>query len=172
MQTLILAFATIVALQAHAETGVVGHVNLSPAGKFEARTSTVNGKAQLNGSTVSAKNIKVPLETLKTGIDLRDKHMKEKYLEIAKFPEAELIEATGQNGTAKGKLKLHGVEKEIAGAYQIIDNKELRATFPLKLSDYNISGIRYLGVGVKDDVDVTVTLPLVAAPAAAAAAKK
>src|SRR3954449_1384388 len=35
--------------------------------------------------------VTVPLGNLHTGIEVRDRHMKEKYLEVGKFPEAKLV---------------------------------------------------------------------------------
>jgi polyisoprenoid-binding protein YceI len=155
-----LAFAfTLSTVPAIAEVGVVALVNLSPAGNFQAKTNSVTGSAKVTGDSVTATNIKVPMNSLKTGIELRDKHMKEKYIETAKFPDAELIEATGKGGKGRGKLKFHGVEKEVTGTYKIV-GKEMEAEFPIKLSEFGITGIKYMGVGVKDDVKVTITVPV------------
>src|SRR5882724_11365215 len=57
-----------------------------PAGlKIEGATSALNVAEDGINVTVT-----VPLTTLHTGIDIRDKHMKED-LEVEKFPEAQLI---------------------------------------------------------------------------------
>ncbi|MFN7728965.1 MAG: YceI family protein [Bdellovibrio sp.] len=162
MKLLMLSLAlalTLSTIPALAEVGVVALVNLSPAGNFQAKTNSVVGSAKITGDRVSATNIKVPMDSLKTGIELRDRHMKEKYIETTKFPDAELIEATGTAGKGRGKLKFHGVEKEITGTYKIVGN-EMQAEFPIKLSEFGITGIRYMGVGVKDDVKVTITVPV------------
>lgn len=160
MKALLSSFVVLFSLSAIAETGVVALVNLSPAGNFQAKSSTVQGTAKMTGDEVKASNVKIPLNTLKTGIELRDKHMKEKYLETQTHPDAELIEASGKGGKGRGKLKLHGIEKEVSGTYKIVGGKELEAEFPIKLSDYGITGIKYMGVGVKDEVKITVTLPV------------
>ncbi len=172
MKILLFIFLSILNVSAFAAPGVVAHVNLSPAGNFQAKTDQVIGTAVLDGDKLSAKNVKVPLAGLKTGIDLRDKHMKDKYLEVEKYPEAELIEASGSDGNGKGRLKIRGIEKEIAGTYRIVNDKEVEVKFPLKLSDYGITGIRYLGVGVKDETQVTVTLPVSKATTPTAPAKR
>ena len=161
MKTLIAVSALLLSLPTLAETGAVVQAQLSPAGNFQAKTAQVKGTATLKGDQVSAQKVVIPLSTLATGIELRDKHMKDKYLEVGKFPDAELIEATGKGGQGRGKLKIRGIEKEVTGTYQVIGGKELEAKFPIKLSDFKIDGIRYMGVGVKDEANVTVTLPLV-----------
>ena len=145
-----------------AATGVTIKAKLSPAGSFEAVTSDITGTAIIDGQKVSAKDIKIPLDTLKTSIDLRDRHMREKYLETEKFPHAELIEASGENGKGSAKIRIRGFEKDVAGTYELLNsNKDLKAKFKIKFSDFNITGISYLGVGVKDEAEISVVIPVV-----------
>lgn len=132
-------------------------VRLVPAGDFTGKTSEVSGFATLQGSKVKADNIKVSLKNLKTGIDLRDKHTR-KHLDTTKFPDAILVSAEGENGNGSGILKIRGIEKKITGTYKIIA-KELAAQFKIKLSDFNITGIKYMGVGVDDEVLLNIKLP-------------
>lgn len=146
-----------------AETGLVTQVKLSPVGSFEAKTSKINGFAEMNGNRVSAKNVTIPVESVTTGISLRDKHMKEK-LDSAQHPNLELIEASGEGGKGKAKIRMRGIEKEVSGTYKVIGGRELEARFPIKFSDFKVEGIRYQGVGVKDEAQVIVTLPLKKAP--------
>lgn len=135
-------------------------VTLSPAGSFVARTSSVTGHAVLKGNAVAAQGIKVKLTDLKTGISLRDSHTK-KYLETEKYPETVLIKALGKNGKGKAKIKLRGKEKMVNGSYTLSsDKKSLTASFPLILSEFDITGIKYMGVGVKDQVMVRVQIPV------------
>lgn len=131
---------------------------LKPAGSFVAKTSEVSGFATLKGTSVSASNITVNLKSLKTGIELRDKHTV-KHLEADKNPQAILVSAQGSNGQGTGIIKIKGIEKKIAGTYTI-KGSELEAKFPLSLKDFNITGINYMGVGVKDEVKLTITVPL------------
>jgi len=140
-------------------TGAVIDVNLIPAGDFKAKTDDIKGEAVLEGDRVIARNIVVGLKDLKTGISLRDKHAKEKYLEVDKFPEAVLVYATGKDGKGEGRLRIRGIEKEIRGTYEIVGDY-LKADFPLKLSDFGITNIKYMGLGVDDIVNVHVKVPL------------
>lgn len=133
-------------------------VRLSPAGDFVGKTADVSGEATIKGDSVEADKIVVNLKNLKTGMSLRDKHAQEKYLETAKFPEAVLTKAVGKNGKGTGLLKIRGIEKEVSGTYKI-DGKFLKAEFPIKLSDFGITGVKYMGVGVDDEVKLRVSVP-------------
>ena len=143
-------------------------------GSFDAKTSTVSGMLTVSSAQPSALDgsIAVDLRTLDTGISLRNEHLREKYLETdhgAGYETAVLsqIALTGVNiGTPEGKgsftgsLTLHGVTKTVAGPVEIRGagaGLRVRASFPVHLADYNIAEPRYLGVGVKDDVQVDVT---------------
>ena len=163
-----------------AEPSAVVAVKLSPAGSFKAETREVKGSAVHEGSKFTAKNIVVDLKSLNSGISLRDDHAKNKYLEVGKHPSAILVSATGENGKGSGVIKIKGIEKPISGTYKV-KGKELEAEFDLKLSDFGITGIKYMGVGVSDLVKVTVSVPVTegaagavekAAPAKAPPAKK
>lgn len=144
------------------------YVALNPAGDFVG-TLKSTGAATLVGNKVSAKNIVVDMKSLTTGLDLRDDHAKNKYMEVGKYPEAVLIEATGENGKGTGKLKFHGKENPISGTYTVQGGKMLNATFKIKLSDYGISDISYKGIGVEDEVKVEVQVPIATAGTAPAA---
>lgn len=94
----------------------------------------------------------IDLNTLKTGIGLRDRHMRENYLETKKYPFAEFTgkingQVKLQKGQSKllnasGTFKIHGKEKSIVvpGKITWISDSEiqLEATFKVLLSDYNI----------------------------------
>lgn len=156
---LILATAALI-LPFNAYAGsAVADVALTPAGDFKAKTEDVSGFAIVKGDTVSAQNIIVNLKNLKTGLALRDKHAKEKYLEVDKYPEMKVVKAEGKGGKGKARIQYRGVEHDVEGTYKISGDK-LIANFPMKLSDYKITGIRYMGVGVDDEIKVNVEVPI------------
>lgn len=144
-------------------------VVLNPMGDFKGKTSDVKGFAIVKGDEVSASNIVVNLKNLKTGVELRDKHT-QKNLQTDKHPEAILISAQGKGGKGTGKIKIKGIEKDIAGTYKV-DGKNLIAKFKLNLPDFEIKDINYMGVGVEDEVTIEVRVPVQTAPAAPAPAK-
>ncbi|HPI41703.1 MAG TPA: YceI family protein, partial [Pseudobdellovibrionaceae bacterium] len=122
--------------------------------------SEISGSvSKLSDGTLEAKNISVQLKKLKSGMSLRDEHMTKKYLETDKYPEALLLSAQGKNGIGEGIIKIKGIEKKIQGNFNVIGSN-LKAVFNLKLSDFEIKGIRYMGVGVKDQIRVEILLPI------------
>lgn len=133
-------------------------VKLSPAGSFVAQTGKVTGTAVKNGDSVSAENVIVEVNSLSTGIELRDKHLKERLL-AAQYPQIRLVKAVGKGGKGKARIEIMGKTKDVAGTYEI-KGDDLKAQFKMKLSELDIKGVRYMGVGVKDEVVVKVDLPL------------
>lgn len=151
-------FSLFAASFAHAQMVEVD-LKISPAGSFQAKTSKVSGKAKKEGNKITANGVKVDLSGLATGIKLRDEHMKDKYLEVSKFPHAELNGGECEGGNGKGKLKIRGIEKEVTGKCAV-KGKGVMAEFEISLSDYKIEGIRYMGAGVKDKATVKALIPL------------
>jgi len=133
-------------------------VRLSPVGSYVARTSDVQGTIKVNGGKVNATEIKVQTKSLKTGITLRDKHTQER-LQADKFPEIILLTGEGISGMGKGIIKIKGIEKPIEGSYKI-EGKSIVAEFKLSIKQFGIENVKYLGVGVKDEVDIKVQLPI------------
>lgn len=154
-----LALSFLLPLSVLAEPAAYVAVKLSPAGSFKAETRDVKGSAVRSGNKFTAQNIVVDLKSLNSGITLRDEHTKNKYLEVSKYPSAILVSATGENGKGSGIIKIKDIQKPIAGTYKV-KGKELEAEFDLKLSDFGISGIKYMGVGVSDVIKITVTVPV------------
>lgn len=133
-------------------------VVLNPMGDFKAKTADVKGEAVLKGDEVFAQNVVVNLKSLKTGVELRDKHT-QKHLDTKNFPEAVLVSAVGKGGKGKGKIKIKGIEKDILGTYKV-EGKTLKADFKLNISDFDIKEINYMGVGVEDQVTLHVAIPV------------
>jgi len=150
---------------------------LTIGGRFEAKTKALKGELVLDParSGVVLGEFAVDLQTLQTGIGLRDNHMRDKYLEvqrgqdfaIATLDEIRLdgIDPQNPGGKAKfrGVLMLHGTEREVTGVADIRTTDQgvrVQATFPLKVSEFQIASPSYLGVGVRDEVAVTVDFKL------------
>lgn len=138
---------------------------------FTATTKSVKGKVVSKNGEYIAENIIVDLKTLTTKMDLRDDHMKNRYLEVNKYPEAVLVMGKGKDGKGTGKIKIRGVEKEIEGTYKPLSDKELEAKFDLSLAAFNIKA-DYKGIGVKDIVKLRVVVPIERSPAAIAPSAK
>jgi polyisoprenoid-binding protein YceI len=128
----------------------------------------------------------VRVEDMKTGIDLRDEHMRGKdWLDAQQFPQI-MIDITSVTDVKKqgedsasmvlvGTCALHGKTDEVRIPCTLKylvetprtmrrvkgDLIRLRAKFPVKLSDYDISGPKgadVVGLKVADEIDVKVTV--------------
>ncbi|MGK5084153.1 YceI family protein [Bdellovibrionota bacterium FG-1] len=124
--------------------------------------------------------ISFKLETLDSGIGMRDRHMKERYLEIAKFPEAVLaiqkLDVTYEALRAKrniealpfqGSLKFHGVDHPVQGKLTISMNEaqpQVHADFTLLVTDYQINLPTFAGITMANEVEVSVDAPVTLTP--------
>lgn len=114
----------------------------------------------------------VRLAGLDTGISLRNKHMREKYLEVQKFPAAVFkvqrsaiklpaAGTTATSGSTNGQLAIHGVTKSVAVSYKVTRVRagfDVEGSMRLNIRDFGINVPSYLGVTVKPEIDVMVKL--------------
>jgi polyisoprenoid-binding protein YceI len=156
-----------------------GHVRvicpMTIGGTFDATTTALSGALTADGNDPAALNgtLTVDLRTLDTGINLRNEHLREHYLEVTNGPEfdrATLSEIhvkgvdpdVGEGkGSFTGLLRLHGVTKTVTGTIDVRPagaGVDVKASFPVTLADYSIRKPRYLGVGVKDTVTIEVAV--------------
>jgi polyisoprenoid-binding protein YceI len=117
--------------------------------------------------------LSVPLDTVTTGIDLRDTHMHQKYLETAKYPTAALsvpraslkFPADGESveATAPGTLSIHGTSRPVTFHYRAVKKGaayDVSGDVHLNMNDFGIATPGYLGITVKPPVDVSVVFRL------------
>jgi polyisoprenoid-binding protein YceI len=149
------------ASDAHVDFEASGPAGLKITGSTGELTAAEDG-----GNVV----LTVALGNLTTGIGLRDQHMKEKYLEVPKFPSTTLtiarsaltVPASGQKsaGDAPATLTLHGQSHPVTVHY---DSKAdgasvvTHGSFHINMNDFGITVPVYLGVTVKPGVDVNAT---------------
>ena len=155
---------------------------LTVGGSFEAKTNAVTGEVGVaSGPEEPLKGeLIVDLQKLQTGIGLRDRHMKDNYLEVKRgeeFAAARLqqitVDALEGKTSFRGVLMLHGERREVSGVANIKptgDGYRVEASFPVSISDFEIPDPKYLGVGVKDQVQVRVNFTVAPAAGAVAAA--
>jgi len=112
------------------------------------------------------------LDALDTGIDLRTHHMKEKYLETAKYPLATVkitklalptefsSPAFSKDGIPfEGELTLHGATKPVKGTVNVerkAENAKMTFEFPVALTEYGIDIPSFAGITVAKEVTATV----------------
>ena len=136
-------------------------LKITPTGQvFHAKGSQVKGAITKNADgSISADKIEIPLKQLKTGMGLRDDHMKNKHLEVSKYPNAIITNAKGKDGKGTATLEVRGKKTPVSGTYEIQGNNVL-VKFPINISDYDVGKVRYMGMGVKDEAQVEALIPL------------
>jgi hypothetical protein len=113
--------------------------------------------------------VRVPLAPIHTGIDLRDRQLREHYLEVTKHPDAELRVARKAlhfpelgarvESQAIGTLTLHGKSKSVRFHYTAQADTTgfaVTGTLRVNLHDHAVESPEYLGATVRPNVDVTV----------------
>ena len=148
---------------------------LTVGGSFDAVTPEISGSLLLDdaGGPGISGQLRVRLDSLDTGMELRNAHLRETYLEVGRgeeFREAVLTAvelgepfppgARDHETGFAGLLSLHGMERRVEGEARLLrrDGRvRVEAGFPLSLAEFAIPPPRYLGVGVRDEVRITVT---------------
>lgn len=132
---------------------LIKFISDAPIEEFEGITNNIDGYInlpsfeQLNESQIY---FEVDLETLDTGIGLRNRHMRENYLETdifryaffdGVFNSAKLISDNEYNVTVFGRINIHGIEKEISISGILIKNGKqlsIETSFEISLTDFQI----------------------------------
>jgi polyisoprenoid-binding protein YceI len=172
----VLAVVSLSSVPAHAAnsyTVTSGEVTvvcaLTVGGTFEAKTTSISGElaSPHDKPGVIDGVLRVDLQSLETGIWLRDRHLRNNYLEVQRGPSYAVallenirVDKTDGKGAFRALLTVHGQRKEIAGSvgrHRRAGGLHVEATFPLRVSDFEIAEPAYLGVGVKDEIQVKVS---------------
>lgn len=154
---------------------------------FDGKTNRVGGFVDFDpdalGDSVTVR-VEVDLASLDTGIELRNRHMRENHLETARFPTAvfeggtvldpsDHALASGRKVTLglTGRFELHGVRRTITVPVEVTrENAEgaarlsISAAFPVRLSDYGISRPKFLVLKLADEQAVSVRVTAVSRP--------
>lgn len=150
---------------------------LTVGGSFEGRSKAVTGTliSTSSPSPAFSGQLVLDLRTIDTGIDLRNQHLRDNYLEVGKasgFEKATLSELslpdvdgrwTGGKTRFLAQMMLHGVKKSVAGNADVRlsgGKARVEARFTLRLPDFEIPPPRYLGVGVSDEIQIVAVLTL------------
>ena len=133
---------------------LVKFISDAPVENFEGVTQQIDGYIYWEGDSLTRNSelyFEVDLNTLDTGIGLRNRHMRENYLETDKFPlayykgkiasAARKDEKTYRVNT-HGTMTIHGVEKPLSIEGTLIDEGNgtfrIQTAFEVKLSDFQI----------------------------------
>lgn len=152
------------------QKNIVKFISDAPIESFEGTTNSIDG--YIFNKEDELKNSKlyfeVDLNTLETGIGLRNRHMRENYLETAKYPLASYtgnivktkkLDDNHYEVTAKGKFKVHGVENDMtidADVYIYDDVLHLKSQFVVALTDHKIDVPSIMFVKIDENMDVRV----------------
>lgn len=159
--------SSLVAQEYITERGDVSFLSVAPMNQFEGTSDYLNGLINLE---LKSLDFFIDLNTLKTGIGLRDRHMRDNYLETNTYPfgeftgqiEGDLSLPLGEavQVTAVGDFKIHGVERPISVSGQLkrLSDKviELEAFFNIKLSEFDIKIPKLIFYELADEQKVTV----------------
>jgi len=173
MTKLILSMLLLIAPHALAApyqfTKANNHVNWTAVGtpgflRINGAGGAAEGKLEAADGKVSGE-LTVQLADYTTGLDLRDHHMKEKYLDVAKYPAAKLVLASqpyaeGKESTISGDLTIKDVTKAVKITFTAT-GKNVQAKFKINIKDYPSIGVpAHLGITVADEVEVLVDAKL------------
>lgn len=118
------------------------------------------------------------LDTLETGIELRDEHMKSKFLHTSQYPKASIALAKAAvpwptevgkeaRGSVAATFTAHGVSQPATVNYVVKKSKtgwKVTAKFDFDISKHGVEVPSYLGVTVESAMRAEVSFDLVDAP--------
>ncbi len=131
-------------------------------------SDAVSGKIDFDPTTGKGTGwVSVDLRSFRTGISLRDDDLRQRFFESRKYEKATLrvhrITGKGNRRRILGTMLLHGVSKKVSipvkvneGTYKQRPYLEVRSTFVVTFSDYNIPrpSVLFLKLGEKARVNV------------------
>jgi polyisoprenoid-binding protein YceI len=152
------------------QTVVTLRMSHSVLGRFDTNArDALKGRVQVNPSqgTLRVEKLVFLPEKLTSLIGLRDDHLKDDYLEVKKHPQIFFDGTTlplflkGKSNASvesfKGILTLKGQPVEVTGLAKVIFDEDMlkgEATMKTRISLFPIKTPRYMGVGVKDEIEI------------------
>ncbi len=143
---------------------------------IEGKTDNIIGSIQFAPDLIDSGvtgTLQVDLRTLKTGIDMRDRHMRERHLKTDEYPYAyfELKEVAGlpstpipestYAATVSGLFYIHGVKRKLTSDASIqfhgspaIDYVDIGAHFSIHLEDYEIPRPKALFMKLAETIEI------------------
>jgi len=173
----VLSFSLLVSLQSRAgefhvdkkQENEVKFISDAPLENFEGVTDHIDGYVYWEGDDMtssSAVYFEVDLNTLDTGIGLRNRHMRENYLETDRYPQTsfkgKIARTTqGTNDTllvsAEGNMFIHGVERPLVVEAKLIpkgSGYRIVSRFYVKLSDFEIEIPSIMFYKIDENMDI------------------
>jgi polyisoprenoid-binding protein YceI len=167
---LILAAFTSHAQKFVTETSVVTFFSEAPVENIAAENKKSNALLDLASAQVA---FSIPIAEFQFERHLMQEHFNEKYMDTEKYPKATFqgtvlnlksIASGPQHVSAKGKLTIHGVTKEvdIPGSLEITSDSRvlIKSTFKVLLKDYNIKVPQLMWQNIAEEIEVKVDFTL------------
>ncbi|NOX38627.1 MAG: YceI family protein [Calditrichaeota bacterium] len=136
---------------------LVKFISRAPLEEFEGITNHIDGYIYWEGDSVFSRSnemyFEVDLRTIDTGIGLRNRHMRENYLETDRWPYAVFqgkvtevsrldTSVVAYRAVATGTLSIHGVDRTVRVEGRVLfpetDRMRIQVRFQVKLTDYRI----------------------------------
>ncbi|MGH8003477.1 MAG: YceI family protein [Limisphaerales bacterium] len=164
---------------------VIKFISKAPLETIEGKTGQIDGTIEVDLADVNtaAGQFEVDLTSVKTGIEMRDQHMREGYLHTDSFPKAvfklakitkadkkALADGQPVQIDAQGELTIHGVTKPVTVSGTVTYLKESEQTqarlpgdllhidvgTPILLSDFKVERPQFVILKVNDKVELHV----------------
>lgn len=157
------------------QKNLVKFISDAPMEDFEGTTSKIDGYMMNDGIdnlVGSDVYFEVDLNSVSTGIGLRDRHMREDYLHTDKYKltsfkgkiaTASKVNDSEYDFSANGKMFIHGVTKDITlkgKIYQTGNGYKIKANWAIKLPDYNIEVPKFMFLRISDEIKLEVDFNL------------
>ncbi len=153
-----------------ADDGYVEFISRAPLLEFKGVSNNLTGLVDFDENLV---DFYVDLNTIDTGIERRNRDMRNSYLKTDKFPFAEFTGSfTGsvdpgfsgkKDVLVTGTFKIHGVERniQVEGTIEKKDSGlQVEASWTILLEDYNIDRPRVLFYELADEQKVNISILL------------
>ncbi len=137
------------------------YVDLWPAGDFKAVSNKIKGQVHKEGTKYWAKNVRIPVKSIDTGIELRNTHLQQR-LNAEKDPNSSvvLVEASGEVGKGTATFMVNNITDTVPFTFEEISKNFIKAKFKINFATFKIPDLKYMGVGVQDIAQVEVIIPL------------
>lgn len=140
----------------------------APIEDFEGVTSNIDGYLYFVDNLVDSSQLyfEVDLRTIDTGIGLRNRHMRENYLETDKYPlaaytgkitDAERVEGNLYKVKVEGEMDIHGVKRKqnVEGTVDMSNNEiKISTNFIVKLTDHKIDIPKLMFFKIDENMDL------------------
>jgi polyisoprenoid-binding protein YceI len=141
--------------------------------KFKGEAQDLKGSVESAGTTLSSLQLRIPVDTLKTGMGIRDLHMKERVFtakdgtipDVVYVAERSDCKTVGseQECAIQGKLTIRGEQKSYPLTVTVKGAKNVQGHAQINVLDFGVDPKQLLYSGIKVDpsvaVDFEATLP-------------